>query len=117
MPDGVAADALRRSAVLSDVVLDQVAGGGRAAAVTGMLAAETMYARWCTAAAAVPAERAPDLQVWIDLHTEPAFLAQVDALRADVDALDPAVVPDARLDRWFAGVLRAEITFHEAAHA
>jgi thiaminase/transcriptional activator TenA len=103
--------------VLSEVVLDQVAGGGRAAAVTGMLAAETMYARWCTAAAAVPAERAPDLQVWIDLHIEPAFLAQVDALRADVDALDPAAVPDVQLDGWFAGVLRAEITFHAAAHA
>lgn len=111
--DGEAA--LRRSAVLSEVVLGQVAEGGRAAAVTGMLAAETMYARWCTAAAAVPAPRHPDLQAWIGLHTEPAFLAQVDALRADVDALDPAAVPDARLDGWFAGVLRAEITFHVAA--
>jgi thiaminase/transcriptional activator TenA len=117
VPDGVAADALRRSGVLSEVVLDQVAAGGRAAAVTGMLAAETMYARWCTAAAGVPAARAPDLQAWIDLHTEPAFLAQVDALRTDVDALDPAVVPDVQLDGWFAGVLRAEITFHSAAHA
>jgi thiaminase/transcriptional activator TenA len=117
VPDGVAADALRRSGVLSEVVLDQVAAGGRAAAVTGMLAAETMYARWCTAAAGVSAARAPDLQVWIDLHTEPAFLAQVDALRTDVDALDPAVVPDVQLDGWFAGVLRAEITFHAAAHA
>jgi thiaminase/transcriptional activator TenA len=111
------AEALRRSAVLSDVVLDQVATGGRAAAVAGMLAAETMYARWCTAAAAVPAERHADLQAWIDLHTEPAFLAQVDALRADVDSLDPAAVPDGQLDSWFAAVLRAEITFHAAAHA
>jgi thiaminase/transcriptional activator TenA len=117
VPEGAAADALRGSAVLSEVVLDQVAAGGRAAAVTGMLAAETMYARWCTAAAGVPAERAPDLQAWIDLHIEPAFLAQVDALRADVDALDPAAVPEQQLDGWFAGVLRAEITFHAAAHA
>lgn len=115
VPTDATADVLRRSAVLSEVVLDQVATGGRAAAVTGMLAAETMYARWCTAAA-VPVKRPPDLQAWIDLHTEPAFLAQVEALRADVDALDPDVVPDEQLDRWFTAVLRAEVTFHAAAH-
>jgi thiaminase (transcriptional activator TenA) len=116
VPADSAADVLRRSAVLSDVVLEQVAAGGRAAAVTGMLAAETMYGRWCVTAAAVPAARKPDLQAWIDLHTEPAFLAQIDALRADVDGIDPAAVPDAQLDGWFTAVLRAEITFHATAY-
>jgi thiaminase (transcriptional activator TenA) len=115
VPDGAAV--LARAAALSDVVLQQVGDAGRPAALAGMLAAETMYARWCTAAAAVPAGRHPDLQAWIDLHAEPAFLGQVTALRADVDALDPALVPDDALDRWFGAVLEAEIVFHDAVHA
>jgi thiaminase/transcriptional activator TenA len=114
VPDGAAV--LARAAALSDVVLRQVGDAGRPAALAGMLAAETMYARWCTAAAAVPAGRHPDLQAWIDLHAEPAFLGQVTALRADVDALDPALVPDDALDRWFGAVLEAEIVFHGAVH-
>lgn len=105
---------LARSAVLSDTVLAQVAEGGRAAAVVGMYAAETMYARWCTAAAALDVPRQPDLQAWVQLHAEPPFLDQVDALGADVDALGPEV-PDGRLDRWYAAVLSAEIEFHAAA--
>jgi thiaminase/transcriptional activator TenA len=111
------AGVLARASVLSDVVLAQVGDDGRPAALAGMLAAETMYARWCTAAAAVPAERHPDLQAWIDLHAEDTFLGQVAALRADVDALDPVAVPDAALDRWFSAVLEAEIVFHDAVHA
>jgi thiaminase/transcriptional activator TenA len=82
-----------------------------------MLAAETMYARWCGTAANTVADRSPDVQAWIDLHAEPAFLAQVAALRADVDALDPAVADDPVLDRWFAAVLHAEIAFHDAVFA
>ncbi len=115
VPDGAAV--LARAAVLSDVVLGQVGDAGRPAALAGMLAAETMYARWCTAAAAVPAGRHPDLQAWIDLHAEETFLGQVAALRADVDALDPVAVPDEALDRWFSAVLEAEIAFHDAVHA
>jgi thiaminase/transcriptional activator TenA len=117
VPAGTGEVALRRAAVLSQVVLAQVADAGRAAAVTGMLAAETMYARWCGTAANTVADRSPDVQAWIDLHAEPAFLAQVAALQADVDALDPAVADDAVLDRWFAAVLHAEIAFHDAVFA
>ncbi|WP_197536248.1 TenA family protein [Blastococcus saxobsidens] len=110
-----------RAAVLSDVVLAQVREGGRPAAVTGMLAAETMYARWCTAAAAAPqaarSRRQPDLQAWIDLHTQPEFLGQVTALEADVDRLGEDVADDGDLDRWFAGVLEAEIAFHDAVRS
>ncbi|MCO7219109.1 TenA family protein [Klenkia sp. PcliD-1-E] len=108
--DGV----LSRGAVLADVVLAQVADGGRAAAVVGMYAAETMYARWCTAAAAVDVPRDPDLQAWVQLHAEPAFLGQVDALRDDVDRIGPEV-PDADLDRWYSAVLDAEAQFHAVA--
>jgi thiaminase/transcriptional activator TenA len=116
VPDGTGEAAQRRAEVLSTVVLRQVAEGGRAAAVTGMLAAETLYARWCTAAAATPADRPADLQAWIELHAQPTFLAQVDALRDDVDALRPAEWDDRSLDRWFTAVLDAEVTFHDAVH-
>ncbi|MEI4271571.1 TenA family protein [Klenkia sp. LSe6-5] len=109
-----AAPVLDRARVLADVVLAQVAEGGRAAAVVGMYAAETMYARWCTAAAAVDAPRQADLQEWVQLHAEPAFLAQVDALRDDVDQIGPEV-PDADLDRWYTAVLTAEEEFHGVA--
>jgi thiaminase/transcriptional activator TenA len=118
--DEDAARTLQRARVLSDVVLAQVAAGGRPAALTGMLAAETMYARWCTRAAEVPADiaarRHPDLQAWIDLHTGQDFLDQVTALRDDVDALDSGEATDDTLDRWFASVLHAEIAFHDAVH-
>ncbi|MCZ2837872.1 TenA family protein [Modestobacter sp. VKM Ac-2985] len=107
---------LARAAVLSEVVLRQVTEAGRPAALAGMLAAETMYARWCTAAAAQPADRHPDLQAWIELHAEPAFLGQVAALRDDVDALPPELADDTALDRWFVAVLEAEIAFHDAVH-
>jgi thiaminase/transcriptional activator TenA len=105
---------LARAAVLTDVVLAQVAEGGRPAAVVGMYAAETMYARWCTAAAAVTAPRQPDLEAWVQLHAEPAFLAQVDALGEDVDRIGPEV-PDVDLDRWCSAVLEAEAAFHAVA--
>ena len=120
LDDEDAACTAERAGILSQVVLAQVAAGGRPAAVTGMLAAETMYARWCTTAAEVPADiaarRQPDLQAWIDLHTGQDFLAQVTALRDDVDALVPAEATDDALDRWFASVLNAEIAFHDAVH-
>jgi thiaminase/transcriptional activator TenA len=116
VPPGTAEPTLRRAAVLSDVVLTQVGSGGRAAAVAGMFAAETMYARWCASAAATPTRRTDDLQAWIDLHTAPAFLAQVDALGADIDRLHPGDAGNAELDRWFGGVLQAEIIFHEAVY-
>jgi thiaminase (transcriptional activator TenA) len=108
--------ALHRAEVLSATVLRQVADGGRPAALSGMLAAETMYSRWCTAAAERPAGRGPDLQAWIDLHAAPPFLEQVAALRHDVDALDPGQVPDDRLDQWFVAVLQAEMVFHDAVY-
>ncbi len=111
---GEATAVLDRAGVLTDVVLAQVAEGGRAAAVVGMYAAETMYARWCTAAVTHEVSRQPELTAWVRLHAEPAFLDQVEALRADVDALGPAVA-DADLDRWYAAVLAAEIEFHGAA--
>lgn len=114
VPAAEAEGVLDRAGVLADVVLAQVAEGGRAAAVVGMYAAETMYARWCTAAAAVDAPRDPDLQAWVQLHAEPAFLGQVDALRDDVDRIGPEV-PDDDLDRWYAAVLAAEAEFHAVA--
>lgn len=117
VPEGTGGNALAQARVLSDTVLAQVEEHGRSAAVTGMLAAEELYARWCTAAAQQPVTRDPVLRDWIDLHAAPPFLAQVDALRADVDTIDPVAVPDEALDDWFTAVLHAEVTFHDAAYA
>src|SRR5580704_17951072 len=54
-----------------------------------MLAAEWMYATWCSRAAK-RAIRDPILKQWVDLHAEPAFLTQADWLRQQIDAADPA---------------------------
>jgi thiaminase (transcriptional activator TenA) len=76
-----------------------------------MLAAEWMYATWCSRAA----KRAitdPILKQWVHLHAEPAFLAQADWLRRQVDAADPREVHP--LAQRFRRALELEIAFHAA---
>ena len=102
------------SSTLSDHALSLARTDGRAAALVGMFAAESMYLRWCRAARQVKAIRAPELQEWIDLHTRPRFVAQVKSLARELDAMTEAV-GDADLDRWFKGMLTAEIDFHAIA--
>lgn len=111
---GDAARLLDESSVLSEHALGLARTEGRAAAVVGMFAAESLYLRWCRAAVLVQVHREPVLQEWIDLHTRPPFVAQVDALAREVDAI-PGTVTDAALDRWFHGLLNAEIAFHDVA--
>lgn len=106
----------QQAQALSGYVLDRMRLDGAPGVVTAMFAAETLYLRWCTPAAAAEADRAPDLQAWIDLHTSAAFGAQVAALAAEVDALDEGAVTDADLDRWFTGMLAAEDVFHDAVY-
>ena len=102
------------SSTLSEHALSLARTDGRAAALVGMFAAESMYLRWCRAARQVKAIRAPELQEWIDLHTRPRFVAQVNSLARELDAMTEAV-GDADLDRWFKGMLTAEIDFHAIA--
>lgn len=107
-------DALvQASSMLSDYVLGLARRHGRDAALVAMFAAEHLYLTWCTRAATIDASREPALQDWIVLHTGQTFTTQVAALAAAVDRL-PAVVSDANLDSWFAGMLAAENGFHDA---
>lgn len=111
--DGDTDELIERSSVLSDYALGLARRDGRAAALVAMFAAETLYLSWCRAALHTSADREPALQEWIEMHTRPAFVAQVDALAREVDAMN--AVDDARLDEWFAGMLAAENAFHNAA--
>jgi thiaminase/transcriptional activator TenA len=106
---------LEEASVLRRYVLDAIATGGYAAAITGMFAAETLYLSWCTAAAANPATRSPAVQEWLDLHTARSFAGQVDLLGDLVDRL-PAEITDEQLDGWFTGMLGAEDVFHDSVY-
>ena len=76
-----------------------------------MLAAEWMYATWCSRAASKTISN-PILKRWVDLHAEPEFLAQADWLRRQIDAAPPA--DRARLGARFREALALEIAFHSA---
>ncbi|WP_032377603.1 TenA family protein [Rhodococcoides fascians] len=111
--DGDVRELIESSSILSDYALGLARRDGRAAALVAMFAAETLYLSWCRAALDASVDREPALQEWIEMHTRPAFVAQVDALAREVDAMDG--VDDATLDAWFAGMLAAETEFHNAA--
>lgn len=112
--DGDANALIDSSSALSSYALNLAREHGRAAALVGMFAAETLYLSWCRAAAAVQVNREPALQDWIEIHTREAFVAQVDALAREVDAM---TVDDTALDEWFSGMLAAEVEFHDATLA
>lgn len=76
-----------------------------------MLAAEWMYASWCSRAAKRPISD-PVLRRWVDLHAEPEFLAQADWLRRQIDAANPD--QEADLGGKFRQALELEIAFHKA---
>jgi thiaminase/transcriptional activator TenA len=79
--------------------------------VAVMLAAEWMYATWCGRAAGRPISDAI-IKQWVGLHATPAFLAQADWLRRQIDAADPA--QEAALGQRFRRALELEIAFHSA---
>ncbi len=82
-----------------------------------MLAAEWMYGTWCLRAAR-STQAEPELRRWVELHTEPDFLDQVNWLMREIDreaaGLDEA--GRARLSALFGEAERLEIAFHEAAY-
>jgi thiaminase/transcriptional activator TenA len=102
-----------RSSALTTYALGLAREHGRAAALVGMFAAETLYLSWCREAMAVDVIREPALAHWIAMHTEPAFVGQVEALAAEVDAM-PHTTTNDMLDDWFSGMLSAEDSFHGA---
>jgi len=113
--EATATRAIDRSSALSTYALTTAEAGGYWAAITCMFAAESLYSRWCATAAATPVTRSPDLDAWITLHTEPAFLRQVELLRMLLDSM-PADIPDATVTDWFDGMLGAEDSFHNAVY-
>ncbi len=81
-----------------------------------MLAAEWMYATWCGRAAQAEIENL-ELKGWVTLHAEPAFQAQADWLRAQIDdATDLEAEDRARLATLFGRALALEVQFHSAAY-
>jgi thiaminase/transcriptional activator TenA len=76
-----------------------------------MLAAEWTYATWCSRAAKRTISN-QILKQWVDLHAEPAFRAQADWLRGQIDAADPS--QQRTISRHFRRALELEIAFHSA---
>ncbi|WP_159500608.1 transcriptional regulator [Microbacterium sp. 18062] len=103
--------------VLSRHTLALADAHGAPAVTVCLAAAETLYARWCAAAAARDAIRPAALQGWIDLHATARFAEQAAFWRSLVDRIPEDEVGDAELDAWFAGMLAAENAFHAAAEA
>lgn len=94
----------------------RVAAGGRYLdTLTVMLAAEWMYATWCARAHRRPISD-PAIAEWVQLHAEPAFLAQADWLRAQIDAAAVDATAFERLSGLFGHALQLEIDFHSAPY-
>jgi thiaminase/transcriptional activator TenA len=101
-------------AAFRDGMLTIARDGGYLDGVAVMLAAEWMYAAWCARAARRPIANA-QIKRWVDLHAEPAFLAQADWLRGQIDAAPGLAEPDFdRLSALFGRALALEIAFHNA---
>lgn len=77
-----------------------------------LFAAETLYLTWCTRALDGGWVPAGPIRDWVALHAAEPFRAGSPALADQVDQIPPAV-PDIALDGWFAGMLDAEIAFHD----
>lgn len=90
--------------------------GGYRDGVAIMLAAEWMYATWCSRAAR-SAIANPELKRWVDLHAEADFLAQAAWLRGQLDEA-PGMTPAERerLAALFGQALALEIDFHHAPY-
>jgi thiaminase (transcriptional activator TenA) len=98
-------------------MLDFARHGGYADAIAAMLAAEWMYATWCTRAAERPI-RDPELRRWVDLHAAPEFSAQAARLRREIDAFGETALPQdiGAISAIFRQALELEIDFHSAPY-
>ena len=91
--------------------------GGYAEGIAAMLAAEWMYATWCSRAA----KRAigdPELRRWVDLHAAPEFAAQAAWLRGEIDDFGESASQQdmASISAIFRRALELEIDFHSAPY-
>jgi thiaminase (transcriptional activator TenA) len=116
---GVTAD--DRAQVLPDKVLAFRNGmltiardGSYLDGVAIMMAAEWMYATWCTRAASSRISNL-ELKRWVDLHAAPDFHAQADWLRNQIDRTENLTDQDrTRLSLLFGRALELEMAFHDA---
>jgi thiaminase/transcriptional activator TenA len=85
--------------------------------IAAMLAAEWMYATWCSRAATRPS-RDVELRRWVDLHAASEFAAQAEWLRHEIDAFgEKASQHDVdALSAVFRRALELEINFHTAPY-
>jgi thiaminase/transcriptional activator TenA len=101
-------------AAFRDGMLAIARDGGYLDGIAVMLAAEWMYAAWCARAARTPSAN-PEIKRWVDLHADPAFLAQADWLRRQIDYAPGLAEADVdRLSALFGRALALEIAFHDA---
>ena len=101
-------------AAFRDGMLAIARDGGYLDGVAVMLAAEWMYATWCTRAAGGPIADA-EIRRWVDLHADPAFLAQAEWLRRQIDEAPGLAASDVEhLSMLFGRALALEIAFHDA---
>jgi thiaminase/transcriptional activator TenA len=88
--------------------------GGYLDGVAIMMAAEWMYATWCSRAASSRISN-PELKRWVDLHAASDFHAQADWLRNQIDQAENLAPQDrTRLSSLFGRALELEIAFHDA---
>ncbi len=116
LPPGAGDEALPASVAAFDGGMLRVASGGMYVDIlTIMLAAEWMYATWCARAHRRPISD-PVIAEWVRLHAEPAFLAQADWLRAQIDVAAVDVTAFERMSSLFGHALQLEIDFHNAPY-
>ena len=91
--------------------------GDYAEGISAMLAAEWMYATWCSRAAKRSISD-PELRSWVDLHAAPEFSAQAAWLRREIDAFgETASQRDVvTISTIFRRALELEIDFHSAPY-
>ena len=120
---GIAAPSLADAPVPEPVrafdrgMLEMAQTGGYRDILTIMLAAEWIYATWCSR---IDLRRiaSPEMRRWMALHAAPEFVEQAAWMRSEIDAL--GVAADAaerdRLSALFRNVMSLEIGFHHAAY-
>lgn len=102
--------------MLSHYVLRIARTGDYAMILVVMLAAEELYATWCSLAIEEHAHRNPLLTEWIELHTRPPFTDEVADLVVGFESLHPSNSAIAELGACAAQVLDLEVTFHDSAY-
>ena len=96
-------------------MLGMAQSGDYADVLAIMLAAEWMYATWCSRAQTVSIT-IPELRRWVAMHAEPGFLDQVAWLRTEIDAVTVSNAEFTRLSALFRRALALEIAFHDAPY-